>query len=501
MLEWFEKTAPLRAKLLALQIVMAALSGLGVIASLVAIHHAAAALVLATAALLATVLLSALGARAIARPHELIVARVDALAAGDVSSPLPFTHYADETGRIARAMATLITTHQTREQARLSRQREVMDHLSTGLKAMAQGRLDCPITAEFPRAYEELRSDFNHAAEAMAHTIGAVRTSAASVLTAAGEIRSAADDLAHRNELQAASLEETAAAMNEVTQGVKGSARAAADAQNAITAAHREASEGGTVVARTVDAMAAIAHSAQEISQIINVIDGIAFQTNLLALNAGVEAARAGEAGRGFAVVATEVRALAQRSADAARDIKALITASTDQVGSGVKLVGETGGLLDHMVSKIGEIATQVTAIAASAEQQAVRVATVNASVHEMDRVTQQNAAMSEETTAAARSLADEAHELARTVSRFENGGQAGVTPPPAQATFTAPPLANARQGEVTPFIRPRPAASPHARDRAPTFIARPQTPPPSLGNLALAPIAGDAPQEDWSEF
>lgn len=253
--------------------------------------------------------------------------------------------------------------------------------------------------------------------------------------------------------------------MNQVTSMVRETAKGAAEVNRSIDEAHREASEGGAVVKRAVGAMGAIEKSASEITQIINVIDGIAFQTNLLALNAGVEAARAGDAGKGFAVVANEVRALAQRSADAAKDIKALITTSAEQVGAGVALVGETGTLLDRIVTRVGAISGMITTIAESAETQATNLQQVNGAVGEMDKMTQQNAAMVEESTAAARSLAGEAEALADVVARFKLGGEA-----------------------------------PARRAVAPTRLApkRKARGPMVSGNLALKSDDGD---DDWSEF
>jgi len=236
----------------------------------------------------------------------------------------------------------------------------------------------------------------------------------------ATDIRQASDDLSQRTEQQAASLEETAAAMDEITSTVRQTAAGAVRANSVVEEARIEAEQSGQVVRRAVDAMSGIERSSNEISEIISVIDGIAFQTNLLALNAGVEAARAGDAGRGFAVVASEVRALAQRSAEAAKDVKTRITASSEQVDAGVELVSETGKALDRIITRIGEISALVSQIASAAEQQATGLQQVNTAVSEMDGVTQQNAAMVEEATAAARSLSAEADELARQVARFK---------------------------------------------------------------------------------
>ena len=331
----------------------------------------------------------------------------------------------DEIAQMAAA------TRAFRETARAKQAVEADAHavvaaLTAGMGRLAQKDLEYRIETAFPHDYDGLRENFNQAVQSLSGALGSVRQGAAALSDSIGEIRTASDDLAQRNEEQAASLEATSAAMNEVTLSVRETAEGAARVQRSIAQAQGEATEGGQVVSRAVEAMAAIEKSAQEISQIINMIDGIAFQTNLLALNAGVEAARAGDAGKGFAVVANEVRALAQRSAAAARDIKELIQTSSSQVGHGVTLVGATGEKLGQIVARVDEMTLQVTEIASAAQRQSAKLSQVNAAMGEMDRVTQQNAAMVEQTTAATRSLAEEAGQLARMVCDFRTRSPGG---------------------------------------------------------------------------
>ena len=304
-------------------------------------------------------------------------------------------------------------------------QRMVVDGLATALERLAEGDLRTRIDAGFTGEYARLKQNFNQAMERMEDAMSAVTSNAQSIHAGAGEITQAADDLSRRTEQQAATLEQTAAALDEITATVRRTTEGAQQADTAAQEAKGDAEESGHTVRRAVAAMGQIEASSKQISQIIGVIDEIAFQTNLLALNAGVEAARAGDAGKGFAVVASEVRALAQRSAEAAKEIKALISASSKQVEDGAQLVGRTGEALERMVSRVTEISSLISEIAGSAREQAIGLAEVNTAVNQMDQVTQQNAAMVEESTAASHSLAREAATLSQSVGRFQTSSAA----------------------------------------------------------------------------
>lgn len=356
--------------------------------------------------------------RLVVAPLVATAATMQRMADGDTGVEIEGTARPDEIGQVARAMEVFRAAEEGRRQAS-AEQAEVVDSLSAGLARLAAKDLEHQLDKPFPPAYEALRRNYNAAVASLAEALRIVRIGTASVQGSISEIGAASHDLALRNEAQAARIAETARAMDAVTGIVQETATGAQAVSQTITLADREAGEGGEVVRRAIDAMAAIETSAQEIGQIITVIDGIAFQTNLLALNAGVEAARAGEAGKGFAVVATEVRALAQRSADAAQSIKALITTSGEQVGTGVDLVRESGTRLEAIVRRIGEISALIGGIAGSATRQAANLSQINAAMGEMDRMTQQNAAMVEESSAATRSLAAEAVRLNELVATF----------------------------------------------------------------------------------
>jgi len=380
-------------------------------------------------------------------PLSRVSAYMGKLAAGDFSQDVPMQGRPDEVGDMARSVAEFRVASLERQAARqaehlkqaqdqdwaaeLARTEErnlrqqVVKLLGGGVRQLAEGNLNQRITATFPREFECLRDDFNSSLEILEETMGRVLDSTSAVDSGSREISSASDDLARRTEQQAASLEETAAALDQVTATVRQTAENAAEAQKATSVSRTMVGKSSAVANEAMTAMERIDASSRQIGQIITVIDEIAFQTNLLALNAGVEAARAGEAGRGFAVVAQEVRALAQRSADAAKEIKTLVTESSDSVQSGVGLVVRVGEELSGVVDHFGRIEDLVNTIASAARHQAVGLSEINNAVGQMDQVTQQNAAMVEQTTAASHNLTREASELGALIQRFRVGDSA----------------------------------------------------------------------------
>ncbi|MBD9627031.1 HAMP domain-containing protein [Ensifer sp. ENS06] len=290
--------------------------------------------------------------------------------------------------------------------------------------ALAEGDLTEDMQGDFQGAFYELQQNVNAAVSSLRKVLSEVRSATDTIGGGTGELRAASDDLSRRTEQQAASLEETSAALEQITSAVKNSTERSLEASHMVDEARASTERSSAVVRDAVSAMGRIENASAEIGQIINVIDEIAFQTNLLALNAGVEAARAGEAGKGFAVVAQEVRELAQRSAGAAKDIKALINRSSEEVQSGVKLVTATGEALLLIQGHVVKINDHVHSIAVASRQQSTGLAEVNTAVNQMDQVTQQNAAMVEESTAGTNRLDDEVNTLAQLISRFKLDNQ-----------------------------------------------------------------------------
>jgi methyl-accepting chemotaxis protein len=411
---------------------------------------------LAIAGLMGWLLSNTIGA-----PVSRMTAAMRRLASGDNAVEIPAIGRKDEVGLMAdavlnfkdAAIAKARLEGETVEQRRLTEaeraQREAekaaeaqadavaIGALAQALDHLANGDLTHRITVDFAPKAQQLKTDFNAAADRLQVALRGINNATGGIRSGSEEIASASDDLSRRTEQQAASLEETAAALDQITATVRKTASGANEVSGLVANARAGAEKSGQIVSQAVSAMTEIETSSQQVSQIIGVIDEIAFQTNLLALNAGVEAARAGDAGRGFAVVAQEVRALAQRSAEAAKEIKGLISTSTQQVGAGVSLVGQTGEALRAIVDQVASIDSLVREIAASAQEQATGLHQVNSAVNQMDQVVQQNAAMVEEATAATHSLKGEAGELANLVGRFRV--EAGASAPVATASASRP--------------------------------------------------------------
>jgi methyl-accepting chemotaxis protein len=421
MFSWFREIAPIRVKFRVLVWMQAALAAVISLAVLLLVEqvvssHGVTALIMGLSC--ASVAMIAYAGKAICDPYVATVERMEQLAAGDLDAPVSYIGYRDCVGRLTRAMATF------RQQAVDLRndgvvQKKVVSAMADALQRLACNDLTARIDDELPGEYEVLRNNFNSAAAALDSALNGVAAAAADILNGSGEIRSASDDLSARTEQQAAALEECTTRIADVTGTVQRNADAAQAVAQSVRSVQVEARQGGAVVAKAVAAMTGIQTSSDEIAQIVSVIDGIAFQTNLLALNAGVEAARAGESGKGFAVVANEVRALAQRSAEASTQIRGLISASTDQVRDGVGLVGATGDALTAIVESIDQIANAVNEIAASASSQSTSLERVSSTASDMDRMTQQNAAMVEQSNAAARQLANQSARLSKLVESF----------------------------------------------------------------------------------
>ncbi|KUP91570.1 methyl-accepting chemotaxis protein [Tritonibacter horizontis] len=429
-------------------------------------------------------------ARSFLKPIDGLCASMAAIGHGELDETVPAAARGDEFGDMGR---TLVAMQRELKQARLledqgremqAEQTIVVDTISKGLKHLSEGDLTYEIVEPFGEKHERLRLDFNGAVHKLKEVVLEVVETSSSIQSGATEISQASDDLSSRTESQAATLEETAAALDELTASVKSAADGARSVEDIVIQAKGEAEASDVVVQTAVDAMTKIETSSDKISQIISVINDISFQTNLLALNAGVEAARAGEAGRGFAVVASEVRGLAQRSSQAAAEIKTLITESSQHVGEGVDLVGKTGTALRSIVERVTHISSLVSEIAEGAAEQSVGLEEINTGMTQLDQVTQQNAAMVEEATAASHLLRSDSGKLASLVSHFQTGGN-----------HRAPPQQAPVQREVSPPVAVQTVSTPsaHGDDDMEFEPQAPQAPVPMT--------EGSAARDLWQDF
>ncbi|WP_422048313.1 methyl-accepting chemotaxis protein [Shimia sp.] len=472
----------------------------------------------AIAALTGTLLILGIAAffitRSVTRPLNQLSTRMGTMADGDTDSDIPFTETKNEVGDMARSVAVfrdaLVRQGELEEQQKRidAAQSEVVQTLSAHLSSLSKGDLAANITTSFPEHYEALRTDFNASIANLSQTMTEVIEAAGSIRNGAGEISQASDDLSKRTESQAATLEETAAALDDLTTSVKAAAEGARSVESAMDEAKSEAERSGAVVQNAVQAMTEIERSSSQIAQIISVIDDIAFQTNLLALNAGVEAARAGDAGRGFAVVASEVRNLAHSSSEAAMEIKNLIEDSSKLVAQGVELVGKGGESFNSITERVASISQMVSDIAEGAVEQSASLGEINAGVSQLDLVTQKNAAMVEEATAAGHMLKGDATQLADLVGRFNIDAAARKRPtPPVVETAEEAPAAAANDAPAKSASAPKPKPKPKpAPAKAKVETSKPKPAAPAAATAAAAAPAitfddGSAAADIWAEF
>ncbi|WP_158585665.1 methyl-accepting chemotaxis protein [Pseudooceanicola sediminis] len=375
--------------------------------------------------ILVITLIGLLVGRSISRPFVVIGSSIHNVAEGDLRTPIPMTERREDVGNLARNLDNLrgklaIAADQRQQQEhQTQQQREVVEHLTSAIAQLADGNLTNPINSEFAAEYESLRQGFNAALTKLNDTISELVGAAHEIDSNAHDVENASNDLSQRAIEQAANLEQTAAAITQLSASVKMTADSATQADDVMRRAKENAKTSGAVVTQAMVAMDKIATSSQKITQVTSVIEDLAFQTNLLALNAGVEAARAGEAGRGFAVVASEVRALAQRSSDAAKEINTLIQESAENVTGGVEMVERAGKSFESLIGEFDKVSVSVSSIATAAREQSVGLEEINTAVDQLDGVTQKNAAVASQVHGTGRVMVTEAAKLNRISQSF----------------------------------------------------------------------------------
>ncbi|MFK0576664.1 methyl-accepting chemotaxis protein [Acetobacter fabarum] len=502
MLAWFTEKAPLRRKI---SIVMACLQAYMLLQILVQLVSSEMDLPLAVqrylglggfvvSSIMVFLARWVLISRA-AVPFETITALTERIAAGKLDEKIPYVEWSDCAGRLARALTTFrtalvrqldlqkIAQDSADEQQRMSEltqqraleQNGMIVELGKGLRTLADRNLAFQFTSPFAPEFDALRRDFNEAVASLSEAMADVAAASALIQGGSMEIAEASQDFAQRTERQAAAMGQMTASITSVKNGVDNQAEAAQEARDAAQSAHAAVQRSTTVMLSAMSAIQEIATSSAKMSAIIGIIDDIAFQTNLLALNAGVEAARAGDAGRGFAVVATEIRALAQRSSTSSRDIRSLIEISTRQVTEGVRLVEQTDKELRLVAGQVETITTHVGNIANVAREQVGSLGEVNTAATHIDATTQQNAAMVEQTAAAAHNLKSEAANLVSVVGHFTLPG-------------AAPALAGPRGGSARPAL-----ANPASTPRRPATLGS--------GKPAAPRQLESSGAGDWSDF
>ncbi|GAA4033924.1 hypothetical protein GCM10022281_12420 [Sphingomonas rosea] len=485
MMQSFRETMPIRSKLFT---IVAVMTGLVCVPTLVALVRGdLLAAGVGAAAAVAAGIVGASFREAISGPYVATVARMEALAKGDLDTPIAFTDYTDCVGRMTKAMFVFRDTAREQMVAQAREQKAVVDLFGDALKALRGGDLTVRITADAPPAYAGLKDAYNEAVAGIADLILAVTQSASGIRVGSDEIAQASEDLARRTEGNAASLEETSAAVQQMNGRLRASAEASSETVGRADQAIATVSGGRALADEAVQAMGRVSDSAKGIDSVIEGLDKIAFQTRVLAMNAAVEAGRAGEAGRGFAVVADLVSALAMRAEEEAKRARDQLTVTQTDIVSAVGAVEKVDGALQDISSDVGAVHQLLGSIASDNQAQAQAIAEISAAVSSMDQSTQQNAAMVEETSAAARNLLNEVTALAQKAQQFRTGGPAPAVLAPAKAAAPAP----------KPAAVGRPSPGLPKRGKEGAYVSPVKALPP----MSLDKLAAGGGDDDWHEF